>query len=393
MTNLLIRLFVPDHENVTSPKVRRRYGTVVSVVGVLVNVLLAGIKFLAGLLSGSVAILADGVNNLSDAGSSVISFVTFRISAKPADRDHPFGHARIEYVTSMTVAFLILLIGFEFLKESVTGIFHPQPVEFSILTVVILSVSILGKLWLMLLNRKVGKRINSGIMRAAAADSLSDVLSTSCVLVTVIVSFVVRSFGAELPFPLDSYMGVLVALFILWSGIGILRETKDSILGEAPDPETVEAITKLVMAFPEALGIHDLTVHSYGAGHTMASLHVEVDGAVNVFVSHEAVDAMEQKLFRELGVVASIHLDPIVVGDPIVDEYKARLTELMAGLYPAVRLHDFRMVKGEKRTNLIFDLEVPFEIKTANSEIVCRVQAAVAEAFPGHFAVVQIDRV
>ena len=393
MTNLLIRLFVPDHENVTSPKVRRRYGTVVSVVGVLVNVLLACIKFLAGLLSGSVAILADGVNNLSDAGSSVISFVTFRISAKPADRDHPFGHARIEYVTSMTVAFLILLIGFEFLKESVTGIFHPQKVEFSILTVVILSVSILGKLWLMLLNRKVGKRINSGIMRAAAADSLSDVLSTSCVLVTVIVSFVVRSFGAELPFPLDSYMGVLVALFILWSGIGILRETKDSILGEAPDPETVEAITRLVMSFPEALGIHDLLVHSYGAGHTMASLHVEVDGAVDVFVSHEAVDAMEQRLFRELGVLASIHLDPIVVGDPIVDEYKAKVTELVAGLYPTLRLHDFRMVKGEKRTNLIFDLEVPFEIKEANSQIACRVQAAVADAFEGHFAVVQIDRV
>ncbi len=393
MTNLLIKLFIKSPRDISSPAVRRAYGTLASVVGIILNLLLAAGKFTVGFLFGAISVQADAVNNLSDAGSQIISLVTFKMAAKPADRDHPFGHARIEYVTSMTVAFLILLIGFEFLKESVTGIFHPQPVEFSILTVVILSVSILGKLWLMLLNRKVGKRINSGIMRAAAADSLSDVLSTSCVLVTVIVSFVVRSFGAELPFPLDSYMGVLVALFILWSGIGILKETKDSILGEAPDPETVEAITKLVMAFPEALGIHDLTVHSYGAGHTMASLHVEVDGAVNVFVSHEAVDAMEQKLFRELGVVASIHLDPIVVGDPIVDEYKARLTELMAGLYPAVRLHDFRMVKGEKRTNLIFDLEVPFEIKTANSEILCRVQAAVAEAFPGHFAVVQIDRV
>ena len=393
MTNLLIRLFVPDRDNVSSPKVRRRYGTLVSVVGILMNVILAGIKFLAGLLSGSVAILADGVNNLSDAGSSVISFVTFRISAKPPDRDHPFGHARIEYVTSMIVAFLILLIGFEFLKESVTGIFDPKPVEFSLLTVVILALSILGKLWLMLLNRKVGKKINSGIMRAAAADSLSDVLSTSCVLITVLVSFLLRAFGTELPFPLDSYMGVLVALFILWSGIGILRETKNSILGEAPDPEAVEAITNLVMAYPEALGIHDLTVHSYGAGHVMASLHVEVDGSVDVFVSHEAVDAMEQKLYRELGVMASIHLDPIVVGDPIVDEYKKKVTDLVTGLYPTLRLHDFRMVRGENRTNLIFDLEVPFEEKTSNSTITCRVQAAVAEAFPGHFAVVQIDRV
>ena len=393
MTRFLCKLFIKNCDQVNDPEVRRAYGTLTSVVGILLNVILAGIKFLAGLLSGSVAILADGVNNLSDAGSSVISFVTFRISAKPADRDHPFGHARIEYVTSMIVAFLILLIGFEFLKESVGGIFDPQKVEFSILTVVILSLSILGKLWLMLLNRKVGKRINSGIMRAAAADSLSDVLSTSCVLVTVIVSFVMRSFGAELPFPLDSYMGVLVALFILWSGIGILRETKDSILGEAPDPETVEAITNLVMAYPEALGIHDLMVHSYGAGHTVASLHVEVDGAVDIFVSHEAVDAMEQKLFWDLGVVASIHLDPIVVGDPIVDDYKEKVTSLVTALYPPMRLHDFRMVKGEKRTNLIFDLEVPFEVKEQNSEVACRVQAAVAEAFPGHFAVVQIDRI
>ena len=394
MVELLSRLFVRDHQNPQKPQVRRRYGTMVSVVGILLNALLACAKLFAGFLSGSVSVMADAVNNLADSGSSVIACISFRISGKPADRAHPFGHARIEYVASMIVAFLILLIGFEFLKESIAGILAPKAVAFDLVTVVILSLSLLGKLWLSYFNRKIGKRVDSSVMRAAATDALSDALSTLCVLATAIASLVVKQVtGGELPFPLDAYMGILVAGFILFSGARVLNETKNSILGEAPSEETVNAIRGVVLSYPEALGIHDLMVHSYGAGHTVASLHVEVDGKADIFASHEAVDAMEQRLYGELGVVATIHLDPIVVGDAIVDETKAQIADLVKTLYPGASIHDFRMVKGEKRSNLIFDLEIPFEEKASVEEITEKVQSIVHTFHPDYFAVIHVDRV
>lgn len=388
MINLLSRLFVRDYQDVNSPVVRRRYGTMVSLVGIFLNLLLSGFKLLVGILSGSIAIMADAMNNLSDAGSSVISLISFRISARPPDRDHPFGHARIEYVASMIVAFLILVIGVEFLQDSIKSIFAEVGAHFDLFALIVLGVSVLGKLWLMHLNRTIGKRVSSSVMRAAAADSLSDVLATGTVLICAIVSYFV-----PLSFNLDGYVGILVALFILVSGGRILNETKNSILGEAPSEETVERIRSVVFSFPEALGIHDMLVHSYGAGHMMASLHVEVDGGKDVFASHEAIDAMEQALFREAGVLATIHLDPIVVGDPVVDEMQKLVRDLVAAVYPKAGVHDFRMVKGEKQSNLIFDLEIPFEEKDSPEKVARKVKDLVQASRPGYVAVIHIDRI
>ena len=295
MTELLSRLFVRDRDRVNDPRVRRAYGTMSAVVGILANVLLALFKLLAGALSGSIAIVADAVNNLSDAGSQVISLISFKISAKPADRDHPFGHARIEYVASMIVAFLILTVGVELFKQSIEKIVSPVPTVYDPVVVVILLLSVLVKVWLFFFNRGVGKRIDSSVIRATATDSLSDAGATAAVLVSTLIA---RFTGFET----DAYMGVIVAALILWAAIQILNETKNSILGSAPDPAVVEGVLTIAGEFPEVLGIHDMVIHNYGPGNTIASLHAEVDGAENVFYTHDVIDNLERRLYAELGI-------------------------------------------------------------------------------------------
>ncbi len=389
MTNLLSRLFVRDYKNTSSPIVRRAYGTMVSVVGVVLNILLFGAKFAVGLLTGSVSIRADAINNLSDAGSQIISFISFRISAKPADREHPFGHARIEYVASMIVSFLILLIGVELLKESVAKIITPEPPERSWISAAVLGGSILVKLWMALFNRTVGRRIDSAVMRATAADSLSDVLSTGAVLISTLVMLAFP----ELNINLDAYMGVLVAVLILVAGVRILLETKDSILGEAPSEEIIRQINDVVKQYPTALGIHDLEVHSYGPGHTLATLHVEVDGKVDVFASHDMIDNIEQRLRREYGIAATIHMDPIVTDDAVIAELRARVLSAVRQLDPNINLHDFRLVSGTTHSNLIFDVAVPFENKTPDDRLRAAVAEQVRRIDPSYCAVVTIDRV
>lgn len=388
MTSLLTRLFVKNNREVTDPHVRRSYGTLVSVVGIVLNLILFAAKFTVGTLIGSVSITADAVNNLSDAGSQIISLISFRISAKPADREHPFGHARIEYVASMIVSFLILLIGFELIKESISKILDPVLPERSWVAVGVLGGSILVKLWLGLFNRKIGKRIDSTVMRATAADCLSDALSTTAVLISTLILLLFPSVTLNL----DAYMGVIVAIMIMVAGAKILNETKNSILGEAPSHEIVEQITDIVESTPGALGIHDLVVHNYGVGHVIAALHVEVDGKADIFETHDMIDNIERKLRHDCSIEATIHMDPIVTDDERVTLLRARVEAAVQEVDPALRIHDFRFVEGTTHSNLIFDVAVPFELRRTDEELRRAIASQISRLDPTYFAVITVDR-
>ena len=388
MTDLLSRIFIKNHRNTSDVRVRSAYGTLVSMVGIILNVILFAAKFLVGTLFGSVSITADAVNNLSDAGSQIISLVSFRISAKPADREHPFGHARIEYVTSMIVSFLILLIGIELLKESVSKILSPAPPERSWVAVAVLGGSILVKLWLGLFNKQIGKRIDSSVMRATATDCLSDALSTTAVLISSLILLLFPTVTLNL----DAYMGVIVAVLILVAGLKILNETKNSILGEAPDDEIVEMINNTVAKYEGAIGIHDLIVHNYGPGHVIAALHIEVDGKVDIFVSHDMIDNIERDLRKNCGIEATIHMDPVVTDDERVNHLKPLVQAAVAEIDPSLRIHDFRFVEGATHTNLIFDVAVPFEIKASDAEIKRQIADKISRIDPTYFTVVTVDR-
>lgn len=387
MTSLLIKLFIRNPQDTHSPAARRAYGTLVSTVGIVLNILLAAAKFTIGFLFGAISVQADAVNNLSDAGSQIISLISFKIAAKPADRDHPFGHARIEYVTSMIVSFLILLIGWELLSGSVDKMLHPTETVFSWVSVAVLSLSVLAKLWLCFFNRKIARRIDSQVMRATAADSLSDAAATSAVLVATLIF---RFTG----FDPDAYMGILVALLILWAGIKILNDTKNSILGERPSEETVACIKSLVAEFEPrgVLGIHDLVVHDYGPGRVMASFHIEVDGDADIYTSHEVADLIERRLRIDYGIEATVHLDPVAVHDPRVASLR-ELTETAAhSVDERLRIHDFRIVPGDVHTNLIFDVAAPFELELTDSDLRTQIADAVHRIDDRLFAVITVDR-
>ena len=386
MTDLLCRLFIKNHTEVSNPDVRRRHGTLVSTVGILFNLLLCLGKMLAGALSGSVSIVADALNNLSDAGAQIISLISFKLSAKPADRDHPFGHARIEYVASMAVSFLIILIGFELLKSSAQKLFNPtEETVFSLISVVILAVSIVVKVWLYLFNRRVAKKIDSGVMRATAADSLSDAGATAAVLLS---SLVLKFFHIDV----DAYVGIAVSVLILIAGIKVLNEAKNLIIGEAPDADVVLSIKNIVGQYPGALGIHDMVVHNYGVGAIIVSLHIEVDGAVDIFATHDMIDNIEKHLNEELGIRATIHMDPIVTGDEEVAAVRSQVEAAVHEIDPAFNIHDFRFVRGNTHTNLIFDLVVPFECKTPERQLLELVDQKMKSVNEQYCTVVTIDK-
>ncbi len=386
MTELLCKLFIKDRHNTASPAVRRSYGTLVSIVGIVLNLLLSVGKLTVGILTMTVSIQADALNNLSDAGAQLVSLITFRIAAKPADREHPFGHARIEYVASMIVSFLILIIGWELLSESVSKVFSPSQTIFSWVSVGVLGASVLVKLWLCFFNRKIAKKIDSSVMRATSADSLSDAAATSAVLAaTLIYKFT----GLDI----DAYMGIVVAILIVIAGIKILWETKNSILGEKPSEETVAQIEAVVARHPEALGIHDMVVHNYGPGRVMVSLHIEVDGNADIFKSHDMIDNIERQLRTEYGMEATVHMDPIVTDDPLVDELKHLVLAAATAIDPRLRIHDFRVVPGDTHTNLIFDIAVPFEISQSDRDLCQAIDSAVKEQRPECFTVITVDRV
>ena len=385
MTKLLCRLFVKNGENIKDVRVRRAYGTLCAVVGIVLNIFLFIGKFAVGTLSGSLSIRADAVNNLTDALSQVISLVSFRIAAKPADRDHPFGHARMEYVASLIVSMFILIIGYQLFRDSIDKIIHPATTEFHWISVVVLGASIAVKLWLGLFNRAVGKKIRSDVLRATMTDSLADAAATSAVLIA---SLIYRFTDVDL----DAYMGILVAIWIIIAGIRIMNDTKNSILGSAPDGQTVETIRAIIMSYPEALGMHDMVVHNYGPGCAIASIHVEVDGSANVFDAHDAIDRMEKQLFAEAGIQATIHMDPIVTDDPWLDELRSRIAGLVCEMDGRMTLHDFRMVKGNTHSNVIFDVVVPFEIKQSDAELKQCIDEKIKTIDESLCTVITIDR-
>ena len=388
MTTFFAHIFIRNYRDVKNPTVRRAYGMMVSIVGIVLNLLLFAGKFAVGVLFGAVSIQADAFNNLSDAGSQIVSLVCFRIAAKPADRAHPFGHARIEYVASVIVSLLVLLISYELFTESLTRFLAPDSGQsaFSILSVVVLSCSVLVKLWLCFFNRSVAKRIDSAVMRATAADSLSDAAATGAVLVSVIVSRFVT-----LPFSLDAVMGIAVSVLVAIAGIKILLEAKNAILGEGPTEEILREIEETANAYPEVLGLHDVLIHNYGPGKIFASFHVEVEGTSDVFHTHDMIDNIEKEL-RARGIEATVHMDPIVTDDERVVEMRNRVTAIVTALDASLRIHDFRFVEGATHTNLIFDVLAPFELSLSDDELKEKLAALILAAFPNHYAVIEVDR-
>ena len=387
MTELLCKLFIKDKDNLNSPSVRRAYGTLASIVGIILNMTIAMGKIVIGFLFGAISLQADGINNLSDAGSQIISFISFKIASKPADRDHPFGHARIEYVASMIVSFFVLTIGWNLLTSSVKKIFNPEAVtkEPSIIVIIVLAISILVKLWLCLFNKRLANKIHSTVMKATSADSLSDAIATFAVLISMLV---LKFTGIDT----DGVMGAIVAIVILIAGIKILNETKNSILGEKADPEIVANIKEIVSEFPDALGIHDMVVHNYGPGITIVSLHIEVDGEKNIFDTHDMIDNIEKALNQKLNIQATIHMDPIVTNDEEVSSMLAVTRSLIKEIDERLDIHDFRFVRGNTHTNLIFDISVPFDVKYTDGQIRDLVQFKVSEYNPALMCVITVDR-
>ena len=384
MLSVLSKIFIKNRDNVTDPAVRKAYGSLCSTLGIFLNVLLFAAKYAAGLISGSIAITADAFNNLSDAGSSAISLVGFRLSSKKPDLTHPFGHGRLEYISGLCVAALILIMAFELLISSVQKIINPEPVESGVLSAVILVVSICVKVYMWSYNRAVGEKISSSAMKATATDSLSDSIATFVVLLSMSID---RFFHISI----DGYAGVLVALFIFFAGIGVAKDTLSPLLGQMPDPELVQRIEDIVMSQEKIIGMHDLVVHDYGPGRLMMSLHAEVDGREDIFQLHDAIDLVERKLGEELGCEATIHMDPVVCDNEAVNAEHAKLLEVIAGIDDVLSMHDFRMVAGPSHTNLIFDVVVSCDTSKTPDEIREEICDAVSKKMPGHFAVVTVD--
>lgn len=385
MISFLAKKLIKNYKETNREEVRHAYGNLTSTVGVINNIVLFAFKFIAGTLARSVSITADAVNNLSDAGSSIISLVSFKISSKPADEKHPFGHARYECIASMVVATLILILGMELIKTSVDKILHPEMIEFSWLSVVVLVFSISVKLWMYTYNKHYGKLLKSSIMEATAADSISDVMATGAVLLSTIISPLIH-------FNLDGYMGVIVACFIIFAGLGIIKSALDELLGKAPDEELVKMIQKKVEEYPGALGMHDLVIHDYGSHRTFASLHVEVDHRVDVLKSHDMIDNMEKDFKDQLGIETVIHMDPIVIDDPLTNELREYMKDLVKNIDEHLSMHDFRMVQGTTHSNLIFDVVVPFQVKLSNTQILEEIKQRVTASYPNYFVVVTFDR-
>ena len=371
-------------ESDSEEKKRRVYGTLGAVVGIFLNICLFAGKYLAGFLSGSIAIMADAFNNLSDAGSSFISLIGFVFSGKKPDLDHPFGHGRIEYLAGLGVSFLILLMGVELAKNSVQKILHPVSVQISTLSIAVLSASILVKLYMAYYNHAIGKKIRSATMAATATDSLSDAAATTVVLLAML-------FLAVTGINIDGYCGILVAVFILAAGIGAAKETVSPLLGQAPDPEFVKEIKELVMQHEEVLGIHDMAVHDYGPGRVMVSLHAEVSGDGNIYELHDLIDQIERELKEKLHCETVIHMDPIDVGNVKTVEMKEEMVKLVKAIDERLTIHDFRMVTGTTHHNMIFDVVIPADFKLSQEELKDIIQKKVWEKWPDYYVVIDVD--
>lgn len=384
MTKLLLRLFVKNYRNTDDPKVRGAYGRLAGLVGLVCNLLLFAGKLVAGTLAGSVSVTADAVNNLSDASSSLVTLFGFKLAERPADEEHPYGHARMEYLSGLLVAVLILVIGVELAKSSVEKILHPEAVEFSVLTLCVLIVSILVKLWMCLFCKKLGKAIDSTALEATAADSRNDVITTSAVLLGLLAGHFFR-------WRIDGWVGALVAVFILLSGWSIAKETISPLLGKQADRELVRRISDLVLGHPKILGIHDLMVHDYGPGQCFATVHVEMDMHENPLVCHDILDDIERDALRELHVHLVIHYDPVVTDDVELNHMRALVEKKLKQLDPRLSMHDFRMVRGPQHTNLIFDLAVPFDLSGKTAELKRRIDECVQFEDHKYYTIITFD--
>ena len=384
MIEFLARVFIRHRDTLSPSALRQAYGQLCGAVGIGLNLLLFAGKLFAGTISGSIAITADAFNNLSDAGSSVVTLLGFRLAGRKPDPEHPFGHGRMEYISGLAVAGLILLMGVELGKSSLKKILSPEEIVSSPLVLAILAVSVAVKLYMFYYNRSIGKKIKSAAMSATATDSLSDAVSTTAVLIATLV-------GQLTGLNIDGWVGLLVALFILFSAYKAAKETLSPLLGQTPDPEFVERIEQIVLSYPEVLNIHDLIVHDYGSGRVMISLHAEVSADGDLLQLHDVIDNAEHRLKKELGCMAVIHMDPIITNDAHTDALRMAVAEKVKTIDPRLTIHDFRTVSGPTHTNLIFDVVVPYDVKLTADEVRRRIGALVKELDENYFAVVQVD--
>lgn len=388
MFNLLCRIFVKSNDY-SNPQVRTKIGTVAGGLGIFFNILLCATKLIAGILSKSIAVMADSLNNLSDAAGSVITILGFNLANKKPDREHPFGHGRFEYISGLFVSFLILLMGFELLKESVVALIHPGQVKTDIVTIVILAFSILVKAYMFFYNKSAGKKINSKTMNATAVDSLSDCVSTAVVLAYAILQQcdVVRN----LPFGLDGACGIFVACFILKNGYEALKDTIKPLLGTAPEKEFIDAIEQTVLAHKEISGIHDLVVHDYGPGRLMISLHAEIDGRTDMFVAHEVIDDIEAELTVKFNCHTIIHMDPVDLHNPEIQEIRQMIQKVVSEVHPKLSAHDIRVVPGKEHTNIVFDVVHDYECTMTNMQIYKAIWDAVIDIRPDYRCAITFD--
>lgn len=385
MTNLLVRLFIKDPENTSAPQVRESYGVLAAFVGIVMNLLLCAAKFLVGMWSGSIAIQADAVNNLSDIGASAVTLIGFKAAMRPADKEHPFGHARVEYIAALAVSFLILLVAFELGKESVGKIIAPTPVEYHPVTMIVLAISILGKLYLGCFTRNIGKRIGSSALAASTMDSVCDVISTGAILVSTVIGYFTN-------LNLDGYIGILVALFVLYAGINILKDTVSPLMGEAPDPEMVRELQERLLSYHGIDGLHDIVIHNYGPGRLIATAHAEVSADCDVLEIHETIDKAEREVGEAMRMMLTLHLDPLSTNDEACNAARAQVGAAIASIDEHLSFHDFRMVPGEQQTNLIFDIVVPHGYTSAQiADVKSEIRARMIQVDPSYRCVITVD--
>lgn len=385
MTDLILRIFVRDHKNTEDPAVRDKCGRVAGAVGIVTNFLLFLMKIIVGTAFHSVSVTADAVNNLTDSGSSVVTLIGFKMASKPADEKHPFGHARIEYLSGVIVSFIVIFLGLQLGMSSIEKILTPEENALTPVALVVLVISILAKLWQCLFYRKVGRMIKSESVEATSKDSRNDVIATSVVLLGAVITMLT---GVNL----DGYMGAAVALFIVFSGVQLTISTADPLLGQAPEGELVQTITEKMLSYPGIIGMHDLAVHNYGVGRCFASAHCEVDAKNDILVSHDLIDNIERDFSRDLGIHMVIHLDPVIVGDARTDALHCKVQSLVTALYPTVTIHDFRVIWGVTHSNIVFDAAVPFAVKDSDAVIIQKLEAEIQKLDPEYRTVVTIDR-
>lgn len=385
MTDLILRIFVRDHKNTEDPAVRDKCGRVAGAVGIVTNFLLFLMKIIVGTVFHSVSVTADAVNNLTDSGSSVVTLIGFKMASKPADEKHPFGHARIEYLSGVIVSFIVIFLGLQLGMSSIEKIITPEENALTPVALVVLVISILAKLWQCLFYRKVGRMIKSESVEATSKDSRNDVIATSVVLLGAVITMLT---GVNL----DGYMGAAVALFIVFSGVQLTISTADPLLGQAPEGELVQTITAKMLSYPGIIGMHDLAVHNYGVGRCFASAHCEVDAKNDILVSHDLIDNIERDFSRDLGIHMVIHLDPVIVGDARTDALHCKVQSLVTALYPTVTIHDFRVIWGVTHSNIVFDAAVPFAVKDSDAVITQKLEAEIQKLDPDYRTVVTIDR-